>query len=111
MALASIASAGVSNAGQTVVVNGINYYAFSNPVSVIDATTDILRSALLTTGVELIPLTVMADSSSSFTTSVFRSLVGYYTAADNVFNIGFLQGMQLSTFSCARSLIRLQLFT
>ena len=96
LAWASIASAVVSNAGKTVVVNGINYYASPDPVSIIDATADVLSSAS-TTGVDLIPLTVMADSTSSFTTSVFRSFVGNYTAADDVFNIGFLQGMYPST--------------
>jgi hypothetical protein len=95
LAWVSAASAVVSDAGQTVVVNGINYYASPDPVSIIDATADMLSSAS-TTGVDLIPLTVMADSTSSFTTSVFRSLVGNYTAADDVFNIGFLQGMHPS---------------
>lgn len=88
----SIANALVSDAGQTVVVNGINYYASPDPVSIIDATADMLSSAS-TTSVDLIPLTVMADSTNSFTTSVFRSLVANYTAADDVFNIGFLQGL------------------
>jgi hypothetical protein len=92
LTLASIASAAVSDASQTVIVNGINYYASPDAVSIIDATADMLASAS-TTGVDLIPLTVMADSTSSFNTSVFRSLVGNYTAADDVFNIGFLQGM------------------
>lgn len=92
LALASIAIAVVSDTGQTVVVNGINYFALPDPVSIIDATADMLSSAS-TTGADLIPLTVMADPSSSFTTSVFRSLVGNYTASDDVFNIGFLQGM------------------
>lgn len=91
-ALVSTASAVVSDAGKTVVVNGITYYASPDPVSTIDATADLLSSAS-TNGVDLIPLTVMADSTNSFTTSVFKTLVGNYTASDDVFNIGFLQGM------------------
>ena len=82
----------VSEAGQTIVVNGINYYASPEPVTKIAATADMLSSAS-TNEVDLIPLTVMADSTSSFTTSVFRSLVANYTAVDDVFNIGFLQGI------------------
>ncbi|KAG0650464.1 Scytalone deHydratase Arp1 [Hyphodiscus hymeniophilus] len=93
--LASIASAVVSSSGQTVVVNGISYYASPDPVSIIDATADMLSSSS-TSGVDLIPLTVMADTSSSFTTSVFRTLVGNYTASDDVFNTGFLQAIYLN---------------
>ena len=94
LAWVSIASAVVSDVGQTIMVNGINYYASPDSVSIIDATADILSSASANE-VDLIPLTVMADSSSPFTTSVFRSLVGNYTVLDDVFNIGFLQGMSL----------------
>ncbi len=97
--LALTASAIVSPSGQTVVVNGISYFAAPEPVSIISASVDMLKSAA-TTGAELIPLTVMEDSSSSFTTSVFRSIVGSYTAADDVFNIGFLQGITLSRDEC-----------
>ena len=103
------ATALVSPAGHTVVVNGITYYAAPEPVSIISGTADQLKSAA-TTGVDLIPLTVMEDKSSSFTTAVFRSLAGNYTASDDVFNIGFLQGKTifpfqnkrfcLTTFSC-----------
>jgi hypothetical protein len=88
----------VSGTGQTFIVNGVNYYAAPDPVTIISATADMLSSAS-TSDVDLIPLTVMADSSSSFTTSVFRSIVGNYTAADDVFNIGFLQGQFLLTRS------------
>jgi hypothetical protein len=41
---------------------------------------------------DLIPLTVIEDISSAFTTSTLRSIVANYTAADDVFNTGFLQG-------------------
>lgn len=94
LALAVSASATVSYSGETLVVNGISYYASPNPVSVISATADMLSSAS-TTGVDLIPLTIMEDSTASFTTSVFRSIVGNYTAADDVFNTGFLQAVYL----------------
>jgi hypothetical protein len=96
LALVAPAAAEVSDAGKTVVVNGISYYAAPEVVSVIDATSDMLSRAS-TSGVELIPLTVFADSSSSFTTDVFRSLVANYTASDDVFNIGFLQGQSSSS--------------
>lgn len=91
LALAVAANAAISISGQTLVVNGISYYAAPNSVSIISASADMLSSAA-TTGVDLIPLTVLEDTTSSFTTSVFRSIVGNYTASDDVFNTGFLQG-------------------
>ena len=81
----------ISQTGQTFVVNGIDYYAAPDSVTIIDATADMLSSAS-TNEVDLIPLTVMADSTSDFTTTVFRSLVANYTSSDDVFNTGFLQG-------------------
>ncbi|KAG9231567.1 putative Glutamyl-tRNA amidotransferase subunit A [Amylocarpus encephaloides] len=86
--------ASISPAGQSVVVNGINYYSAPEVVSIIDATSDMLSRAS-TIGVDLIPLTVFSDSSRSFTTAVFRSLVDNYTSSDDVFNTGFLQAIYL----------------
>lgn len=91
LTLIASASATISEAGQTVVVNGISYYAAPEAVSIIDASTDMLNRAS-TAGADLIPLTVFSDSSSSFTTTVFRSIVSNYTASDDVFNTGFLEG-------------------
>jgi hypothetical protein len=72
----------------------MNYYASPDSVSIIDARADILSFAC-TNGIGLIPFTTMADSSSSFTTSVFRSFLGNYTQSNDAFKIGFLQGMSL----------------
>lgn len=93
----SVADAAVSGGGQTIFVNGISYYASPDPVSIISATADMLNSAK-TSGVDLIPVTVMEDSSSLFTTDVFRTIVNNYTASDDVFNSGFLQGELQSIF-------------
>lgn len=93
LALAGAASAVVSSSGHTLIVNGISYYAAPEAVTTISATADMLTAASRGTGIDLIPLTVMVDSSSQFTTDVFRSLVSNYTASDDVFNTGFLQGL------------------
>lgn len=69
------ASAVVSGAGQIKVVNGISYYVSSDPVSIIDATADVLSSAS-SNGVDLIPMTVIGDPTSSFTASFLKTLVG-----------------------------------
>jgi len=92
LALAAVASATVSSAGQTLVVDGISYYAAPEAVTIISATADMLTSASRGTDTDLVPLTVMVDSSRQFTTDVFRSIVSNYTALDDVFNTGFLQG-------------------
>lgn len=105
LSLTAYATALVSPAGHTVVVNGITYYAAPEPVSIISATADQLKSAA-TTGVDLIPLTVMEDKSSSFTSAVFRSLAGNYTASDDVFNIGFLQAVYLKHSGTAPATVK-----
>ncbi len=90
LALGAVVNATISSSGQTFVVNGISYYAASEAVTIISATIDMLTSASRGTDTDLIPLAVMVDSSSQFTTDVFRSLVSNYTASDDVFNAGFL---------------------
>jgi hypothetical protein len=92
LTFACTASVTVSAAGETIAVNEISYYAAPEPVSIISATADMLSSAS-TTDVDLIPLMVMADSTSQFTTDIFRSIVSNYTASDDVFNTGFLQSI------------------
>jgi hypothetical protein len=91
LALTLAVEGSISSAGETVVVNGISYFADPDSVSIIAATPEMLSSASPKDG-DLVPLTVMDDPSSSFTTSAFRSIVGNYSAADDVFNPGFLQG-------------------
>jgi len=93
LALAAVASATVSSAGQTLVVDGISYYAAPEAVTIISATADMLAAASRGTDTDLVPLAVLVDSSSQFTTDVFRSIVSNYTSSDDVFNTGFLQGM------------------
>jgi hypothetical protein len=96
LVFAAVARATVSSAGQTLVVNGVSYYAAPEAVTIISATADMLTTAARGTDVDLIPLTVMVDSSSQFTTDVFRSVVSNYTSSDDVFNTGFLQCLFLS---------------
>jgi hypothetical protein len=89
--LTSVQAVESTDGGKTVIVNGISYYAAPEVVSIIDATPDQLKHAV-TTGQDLIPLTVFADSTASFTVDVFRSTVANYSKTDDVFNVGFLQG-------------------
>lgn len=100
LALSVTAQAQASDGGKTVIVNGIAYYAAPEVVSIIDATPALLSHGV-TTGQDLIPLTVFGDSSSSFTVDAFKSLVGNYTKNDDVFNLGFLQGKHSYPLTCA----------
>jgi hypothetical protein len=93
LALAAIASATIAQTGQTVQVNGIDYFVAPKSVNTIDLTPADRSAALRGGDIDLVPLTVLGDSSESFTTEVFTSLVNNYTASDDVFNKGFLQSM------------------
>ena len=93
LALAAIASATIAQTGRTVQVNGIDYFVAPTSVNTIDLTPADRSAALKGGDIDLVPLTVLGDSSTSFTTEVFTSLVNNYTASDDVFNKGFLQSM------------------
>lgn len=77
------------NDGKTVIVNGISYYAPTEAVSNIIVPSQNLKVA---SSGDLIPMTVLEDTSSLFNLSVFASIVDNYTATDDVFNTGFLSG-------------------
>jgi hypothetical protein len=85
----SIAKAAVSQDGSIVTVNGIQYYAPPNVTTTIKASKEQLGSAC-GGGPTLIPITVMEGVT---TADSLQALVKNYTAVDDVFNAGFLQGM------------------
>jgi hypothetical protein len=91
LALVAVASASIAQTGQTIQVNGINYFAGPKSVNIIDLTAHGKSSALKGEKIDLVPLTVLGDSTNSFTSDVFTSLVNNYTATDDVFNTGFLR--------------------
>jgi hypothetical protein len=83
VSLVGMANAAITRTGSTANVNGISYYIGTEAVATIESKS---------TGSEFVPLTVMKNSNGTFTTSSFRSLVASYSASDDVFNTGFLQG-------------------
>jgi hypothetical protein len=91
LALAAVACAKVVQTGQTVQVNDIDYFAAPTSVNIIDLTAQDVSFAIRGQNMDLVPLTVLGDSSNSFTREVLISLVNNYTAMDDVFNTGFLQ--------------------
>ena len=90
-------AASFSQTGQTLTVNGINYLAAPNVVSIISLTDEQKSAASRGSDQALVPLTVLGDSSNKFTTSVFSSLVSNYTSTDDVFSKGFLESKFLPT--------------
>jgi hypothetical protein len=92
LSLSTAVHAAISQTGQTVVVNGINYYVAPTSMTIITLTADQKASASRGDDIDLVPITVLGDPTNLFTTAVFRSLVSNYTTTDDVFNTGFLQG-------------------
>lgn len=80
-------------AGDTLVVNGISYYAAPTAVSIIDLSG---VTNPFPTDIPLVPLTVIGDSTSLFDVAAFRAVVANYSASDDVFNPGFLETVYLT---------------
>lgn len=96
VALLGISDAISTPGGQTILVNGISYYVPTELVASIAASGEALSPAAGADGGDIVPITVLDDSSTAFTTSALKSMVGNFSATDDVFNIGFLQGMVIS---------------
>ena len=93
-ALANLVTAGSYKAGSTVVVNDVYYYVPSAPVSRLGVASNQVKAAT-TPGEDLIPLTVMRTNFSNFDATMLQGEVDKYSATDDVFNPGFLQGKLL----------------
>lgn len=92
--LVNLVTAESYKAGSTVVVNDIYYYVPSAPVSSLGVGPNQLKAAT-TPGEDLIPLTVMRTNLSNFDVTMLREEVEKYSATDDVFHPGFLQGKSL----------------
>lgn len=77
-----------SETGQTITVNGINYYAPAKPVSSLTGFSKIEIGS----NDDLLPLTVITaqPEASTFSTEFFEQTVKNFTDQDDVFNTGFL---------------------
>lgn len=91
LGFATLSSADSYKAGTTVNVDDIFYYVPSSPVSSLGVGWDHLKIAAAP-GEDLIPLTIMSGDFSTFDGGALQTEVEKYTAADDVFSIGFLQG-------------------
>lgn len=93
LAVAKLSNAISTSAGQTIVVNGISYYVPIESVTSIGVSGEALSPAVGPDGGDIVPITLLDDVSTAFTTSALKGMVGNFSATDDVFNIGFLQGM------------------
>jgi hypothetical protein len=91
LAYATLANAISSSAGRTVNVDGTFYYVPATAVSSLGVSWNELKVAT-SSGDDLIPITVMSGDFSTFDASTLNSAIANYTAEDDVFSHGFLQG-------------------
>jgi hypothetical protein len=91
-AFAPLLNAISTKTGTTVEVDGVYYYVPPIAVSNLAATPQQLKVAL-TTGEDLVPLTVTHGDFATFNGSTIQSIIDSFLATDDVFSSGFLPGM------------------
>ena len=79
--------------GSTVVLNGIPYYVPAKPVTTFSLRPEQLKSAAAVA--DLMPLTAIETSRLTFTQKDLDETVANFTAKDDVFQPGFLQGTEM----------------
>ena len=87
----SVSAVSFVSTGSTVVLDGIPYYVPASPVTTLRVRHDQFGSAASVAG--LVPLTVLETSVSTFTQKDLDATIANYTAIDDVFQLGFLQGI------------------
>ena len=77
--------------GMTVVLNDIPYYIPASPVATIQIRPNQIIAGSSAAG--LVPLTVVETTSLTFNQSDLAAIIANYTASDDVFQAGFLEGI------------------
>ena len=91
IAFATVVTGASKKTGSTVEVDSIHYYVPPVSVSQLALGPEELKLAV-SSGEDLIPLTVITKDFTTFDKDALKSLVDSYAAADDVFSPGFLQG-------------------
>ncbi|KAL3418189.1 glutamyl-tRNA amidotransferase [Phlyctema vagabunda] len=94
LASAALGNTASSRTGSTLNVDGVFYYVPATPVSALKASPDQLKSAA-TYGEDLVPLTIIETSASSFDAAALQGVISSYEQEDDVFSSGFLQAIYL----------------
>lgn len=76
--------------GRTITVNGIPFYPSSDVIATLSLSASQKDACK---NLDLIPLTVVDGGKAAFGISELQSIVKTFTTSDDVFNTGFLQGM------------------
>lgn len=88
LSLSTTAIATITSKGQTVELNGNNYYIPPTVVATLKADSHVFSKL---NGLQ--PLTVIRSDAVKLTSSILDSLVSSYESADDVFNTGFLDNI------------------
>lgn len=86
------ATASVLDNGRAVNINGIRYYVGGIAVSKLNGISENELNAAVTPDVDVIPLTIIRTEEAVFTETALQEILSNYTASDDVFQDGFLQG-------------------
>jgi hypothetical protein len=82
----TVLSSTVDN-GKLLTVNGIDYYSGGDAVSSIFTSTDFNSSQFD----DVVPITVIRTDQSTLSKDNLKEIISNYSAADDVFQIGFLE--------------------
>ena len=80
-----------ASTGSTVMLDNIPYYIPASPIAAIQIQSNRLSS--LSSALGLVPLTVISTTSLTFNQGELEATTANYTAADDVFQAGFLESM------------------
>lgn len=84
--------------GQTVELDGVPYYVPPAPVATLPTSQRSLHKAAEAAG-GLVPLTVISTTSLGYSSSDFAATLSGFTASDDVWSEGFLEGTPHLLFS------------
>ena len=89
----AVRAASLVSTGSTLTLNGIPYYIPADPIATLRLSSGPLRS--LSSAAGLVPLTVISTTSLSFNQADLDATVANFTAADDVFQSGFVEGKHI----------------
>lgn len=84
------ATATVLDKGKLVSLHGINYWVGGVSVSRLPSSAQVNWNWTVS---DIVPLTVIRTNASTFTSGSLKETVATFTASDDVFGLGFLEGM------------------
>lgn len=87
------AMATVLDRGKLISLNGINYWVGGVAVSRLTSSAIVNWNC---TSSDIVPMTIIRTNVTTFTSASLEDTVATFTASDDVFGLGFLEGMMLA---------------